>query len=121
MDKITIKKAVYPCTLGTTKEEQAQKQTVILDINLFFDARKAGASDSLNDTINYSEINKQLKRFIDSKPFCLIEKIAEDVAHIILSNYPTKKVEVIVKKPCGLRNAKYASVSISRVSREKND
>ena len=114
MDKITIKEAVYPCTLGITEEEQAQKQTVILDIVLFFDIKKAGISDSIYDTINYSEINKQLNKLIGSKPFCLIEKIADEVAQYILRTYPANKVEVIVKKPCALRNANHASVGILR-------
>lgn len=117
MDKITIKEAVYPCTLGVNEEEKSQKQIVISDITLFFDIKKAGISDSIHDTINYAEINNTLKKFIDSKSFCLIEKIAEDVAQIILRDWPVNKVNVKVKKPGAIRNASYAGVSITR---EKN-
>jgi FolB domain-containing protein len=114
MDRIIIKDAVYPCILGVTKEEQSTRQTIILDIIIHFDAKKPGLSDSIKDTIDYSDINMHLKKMLDSKSFCLIERIAEEVSGTIMQSYLVNKVEVCVKKPSAIRNADYAAVSIER-------
>lgn len=114
MDKIIIKGANYSCHLGVNDEERKEKQIIILDINIFCETKKSGNSDDLNDTIDYYLINDRLKNFFGQRSFFLIERVAEEVARLILDNYPAETVKVTVKKPRALKNANYGCVSIIR-------
>lgn len=114
MDEIIIKRAKYPCSLGVTEEERSLKQIISMDISIEYELKKAGLSDSIGDTIDYSLINKQIRELLESKSFCLIEKIGEEVAQHIINEYKTRKVTILVRKLYALKNADCAAIEIVR-------
>jgi len=114
MDRLIIENATYPCTLGVTDEERSLRQIVKIDISMVYDSRKAGSTDSIADTIDYSLINKQIRELLNSKSYCLIEKMAEDVAKEILNTQKVRKIKVLVRKPFALKNAASTAIEIER-------
>lgn len=113
MDKIIIKNARFQCNLGVSEEERKKKQEVVIDIEIFLDITKAAKIDSLEQTVNYSDIYKQISDLLKNKKFKLIETVAERTANIILMNPGTKKVTLIIKKPNAMSTAEYAAVEIT--------
>ena len=60
------------------------------------------------------EIKKEIRGLLESKPFCLIETVAQEVSQLILKAYPVNSITVLVKKPNALKNADCAAVEITR-------
>jgi len=112
-DKIIIKDSKFMCNVGVEEEERKDKQEIIVDIELYHDLGKAGKSDDINKTINYSDVIKLVSGVVEGE-HKLIESMAEDIAKAILNNYDVEEVKISVKKPNALDNAKYAGVEIVR-------
>jgi len=114
-DKIIIKELLYRCRVGVTDFERSRKQRVGIDVEIYGDFREAAQADDVKKTISYSEVYRGIKAFLENREFHLIETMAEEIAHFILSKYPTKKVLVRVKKFV-LKDAGYVGVEIVRTS-----
>jgi dihydroneopterin aldolase len=102
-DKIFIKNLVLPCHVGLTEEERRQKQNVIFDIEISCDLRQAGATDDINQTVNYYEIKETILNTVEKEEIKLLEHLAETVATIVLKDPAALGVRVAIKKE------KYAS------------
>jgi dihydroneopterin aldolase len=85
---------------GVNPEERVQGQRFIVDIGLTTDLRAAGEADDLSQTIDYSAVYKQVKAIVEGTPRSLVEAVAEDIAHTLLTNFPTAAaVTVALRKP----------------------
>lgn len=113
-DKIHINDLVGRCIIGLKEEERQEKQEVIINITLFTDLKKAAKTDSLEDTIDYSQLKGDILNTVENSKFHLIESLAEEVADICLKNKKIKQVKVSVQKPGALRFTKSAEVEITR-------
>ncbi len=78
------------------------------------DLSKACMSDLVEDTIDYKYITKQVLAAIEPSDYFLIERIAQVVADICLSDKRVEKLRVTIEKPGALRFAKTPAVSIYR-------
>lgn len=114
-DKIIIKELLHRCRVGVSDFERSRSQKLLIDVEIYGDFREAAREDDVKKTISYSEVYRSIKTFLKDKEFHLIETIAEEVAHLILSKYPTKKVLIRIKKFV-LKDANYVGVEIIRTS-----
>lgn len=80
---------------GVFAEENKLGQRFYVSLELKLDLRKAGATDCLEDTVNYSEVYRTVKSVVEGRPFRLIEALAESIAVRLLDAYD-KIVEVTV-------------------------
>ena len=60
MDKIFIHALKTEAIIGIFDWERQVKQTVIVDIEISADIRKAALSDSIDDTLNYKRLAKRV-------------------------------------------------------------
>ena len=102
------------CHIGVTARERRGCQTIIADIAMKCDLRRAGKSDCLKDTIDYAGIVKAAAAMAEKKSFCLLESLAENIAIICLANQKTVEVIVKVGKRGFLSNISSAGVEIHR-------
>lgn len=114
MDKLIIKDLALRCIIGTFPEEREKQQDVIINITLYADLRKAGKSDTLEDTVNYKAVKQETRKFVEESDFQLIETLAAGIARIGLNDKRVEKVKVRVDKPGALRFAKLAAIVITR-------
>jgi 7,8-dihydroneopterin aldolase/epimerase/oxygenase len=91
-----------PACIGIHPEERAKKQTLYLDIRLNVDARKARASDDINDTINYEQLVYAIRDEIASTAFYLVEALAEHLVQWIQARHPNAKSVLIKIKKAGV-------------------
>ena len=63
------------------------------------DLRRAGATDDLADTVNYSTLYGAVRDVLKGPPVNLLETLAERVAERVLRDFPVTAVRVRVGKP----------------------
>ena len=107
------------CHIGVSPRERQTRQTIIADIALKCDLRRAGKSDCLKDTIDYAGIVKAVAGMARKKSFCLLESLAENIAIICLANQKAAEVFVKVGKSGFLPDISSAGVEIRRARPEK--
>lgn len=115
-DLIRINNLSVGAIIGTEGYERERKQELILTITIYTDLRKAGNSDSLEHTIDYSALESRVRYMAENSSFRLVEALAEEVARITLKLEKVSKVKVSVKKPSALNMTGSAEVEITRRS-----
>lgn len=99
-DYIEIKDLSVFGNHGVMPEENVVGQKFLVGVKLYFDMSKAGRSDDLTKTLDYSVICQEIKDFVENNTFKLIEKLAESIADMLLLKYDIiEKVDVSIKKP----------------------
>ncbi len=114
MDLIYIRDLKIDCVIGVYEWERRVKQTVILDLDLGADIRRAAQTDHIDDTVNYKAVAKRLMAYIGASEFQLVETLAERVAEILLREFDLPWVRVRVNKKGALRGATDVGVIIER-------
>ncbi len=114
LDKIHIRDLLLRCILGVYDEERREKQDVNICITLWADLLRACQSDSIDDTVDYKTIKKQVIAMVEESSCFLVERLAERIAEICLENPQVERVNVTVEKPGALRFARTVAVEIVR-------
>jgi 7,8-dihydroneopterin aldolase/epimerase/oxygenase len=114
MDIIYLHGLKIECIIGIWEWERRIKQAIILDLDMAADIRRAAASDSIDDTLNYKAVSKRLIEFVGQSRFQLVETLAEKVAEILLAEFKIKWVRVRVNKKGAVRGAGDVGVLIER-------
>jgi len=113
MDKITIRDLEVFYHVGVPKEERAQPQRLLLTVELAHDVSASAITDDLTATIDYHAVVQRLLRFGEGRSWKLIEKLAADVAAMVLAEFKPQTVFVEVKKFI-IPQARYVSVSVTK-------
>jgi len=117
MDTIFLRDMKVETVIGIWEWERKIRQTVSIDLDMSADIRKAAASDSVEDTLNYKSVAKRLQAFVGDSSFQLVETLAEKIATIVLEEFAVAWVRVRLSKPGAIRGAKDVGVLIERGSR----
>jgi dihydroneopterin aldolase len=114
MDKIFIRALKAEAIIGIFDWERQVKQTVLIDIELSADIRKAALSDSVDDTLNYKRVAKRVLAFVEASKFHLVEALAEHVAMLILEEFGVAWVSIVLSKPGAIRTSRDVGVALER-------
>jgi len=117
MDKIFLEDMRVETVIGIWDWERKIRQTVAIDLEMAADIRKAAATDSVEDTLNYKSVAKRVQAFVGDSSFQLVETLAEKIAGIILDEFDVAWVRVRLNKPGAIRGAKGVGVLIERGTR----
>ena len=113
MDKITIRDLEVFYHIGVPDEERAHPQRLLVTVEMAHDFSGAVASDGLTGTIDYYAVAQRLRKFGEGHSWKLIERVASEIAEMILTEFRAQAVLVEVKKFV-LPEARYVSVSLVR-------
>jgi FolB domain-containing protein len=113
-DTVRIERLELDCTIGINPWEQLTKQRITIDIEINTDLSAAGASDAIEDTINYRTISKAVTSEIEESNYGLVEALAARVAEICLEDERAQSVEITVRKPGAVRKAEAVGVIVRR-------
>jgi dihydroneopterin aldolase/D-erythro-7,8-dihydroneopterin triphosphate epimerase len=113
-DRIQIRGLLLRTIIGINEEERRNRQDVLINITLYADTRAAGASDDIEDAVNYRTITKRVIKRVEESSFNLVEKMAAEIAAICLEDPRVEAVDVRVEKPGALRFARSVGVEIHR-------
>ena len=113
-DTIFLRDLRVETVIGIWDWERKIRQTVSIDLEMAADIRRAAATDSIDDTLNYKAIAKRVQQFVGESSFQLVETLAEKIAALILDEFPVPSVQVRVNKPGAIRGARDVGVLIRR-------
>jgi dihydroneopterin aldolase len=114
MDKIFLSALTVECIVGIWEWERRVKQTVILDLEMAADIRRAAASDSIEDTVDYKKVAKRLLAFVGESEFHLVETLAERIAQVVVVEFGVEWVKVRLNKQGAIRGARDVGIEIER-------
>ncbi len=114
MDIIYLRDLRIDTVIGIYAWERRIKQTIILDIEMATDIRKAAQTDSIDDTLNYKAVAKRLIDFVGNSDFQLVETLSERVAEIVLNEFQVPWLRLQVNKQGAVRGARDVGVIIER-------
>ena len=114
MDKIFIRSLKAEAIIGIYDWERQVKQTVIVDIEIGADVRKAALSDSIEDTLNHKRVAKRVLAFIEASRCRLVETLSEQIAMLILEEFEVAAVKIELSKPGAVRSSKDVGVILER-------
>lgn len=114
MDRIFLRELKAEAIIGIFDWERQVRQTVLIDLEMAVDVRKAAASDSIEDTLNYKRVAKRIKEFIDKSSFHLVETLAEQIARLVIDEFHVPWVKVTLNKPGAIRGSKSVGIIIER-------
>lgn len=118
MDKIIIKDLLLRGIIGINDDERVNQQDILINITIFADTRQAAVSDNIDDAVNYRTITKRIIDHVESSADFLVEKLVNDIAAIILTEYSAERVIVRVEKPGALRFAQSVGIEIDRTKED---
>jgi dihydroneopterin aldolase len=82
---------------GVHGEERERGQDFVFDVEL--EVGERGASDRLEDAVDYSEVARAVKEVSDARRFGLLEALATAVADELERRFSPRRVRVRVRKP----------------------
>jgi 7,8-dihydroneopterin aldolase/epimerase/oxygenase len=116
MDKIFIHALKTETIIGIYDWERQVRQTVLIDVEISADIRKAALTDSIEDTLNYKRVAKRVLAFVEASQFHLVETLAEHLAMLILEEFGVGWVRITLSKPGAVRSSRDVGVALERDS-----
>lgn len=99
--------------VGVPDEERSQPQRLLLTLEIDFDISRATKSDALTDTIDYFAVSQRLLKFGEGREWKLIEKLAADIADMVLAEFKPQNVTVEIKK-FPIPQARHVAISVTK-------
>lgn len=114
MDIIFLRGLHIETIIGIYDWERESKQTVVLDIEMAADIRKAAESDSIEDALDYKAVSKRLISFVEESQFFLVEKLSEEIAKILLNEFKVPWLRLSLNKKGAIRGASDVGIVLER-------
>ena len=80
-DRIFVRDLRLRGIVGINDWEREKRQDIVVNLELYGDFRAAGASDSIDDALNYRTLAKDVIRYVEDSSHYLVEKLATVVNH----------------------------------------
>jgi len=114
VDKIFLSQLSIECIVGIWDWERRVKQTVVIDVEMAADIRKAAATDHIDDTIDYKRVAKRLITFVGESQYQLVETLTDQIARVIVTEFGVSWVKVRLNKRGAIRGARDVGIEIER-------
>ena len=100
MDRVLLRGLQFYGYHGVHPEETSLGQRFELDIDVEIDLRRAGQTDDLQYTVNYSEMFALAKEIVEGEVHNLIESVADTICQRALAQYSMVEcLTVEIRKP----------------------
>lgn len=113
MSRISIVDLEVFFCIGVTEQERAVPQRLLISVDMGFDFTLAAQSDRVEKTINYFDVTQDILKYGEGRNWKLLEKLAVNLADLILSRYRPDDIAIEIKKFI-IPQARYVSVSLAR-------
>lgn len=113
-DRIFLRGLAVECIIGFIEWERRIKQTVVIDLELPVDCRRAARRDEVEDTLDYKAVAKRVAAFVEASEFKLVETLAHRTAMLIIEEFNVAWVRLSVNKPGAIRGSRDVGVTIER-------
>ena len=117
MDIVYIRELNIETVIGIYDWEREIRQTVSLDLDMAADIRPAAASEEIEKAMDYKAVSKRLIAYVEASEFLLIETLAEEIASIVLNEFPVPWLRLRLGKPGAVTGSRDVGVIIERGER----
>jgi dihydroneopterin aldolase len=114
MDTIFIHDLRIEARIGVYDWERHLPQTIRLDLTIAAPSERPFLSGRIADALDYAKVVERLKAFAKEAPPPLLERFAEKVAQLVLTEFGAPWVRVRVAKLGQLPGVKELGVEIER-------
>jgi dihydroneopterin aldolase len=113
-DRIFLRGLSVDCIIGFIEWERRVRQTVVIDLEMPVDCRRAALSDDVADTLDYKKVAKRVITFVAASQFNLVESLVERTALLVLEEFGVEWVRLSINKPGAIRGSRDVGVTIER-------
>jgi len=114
MDIIFLRGLQIDTVIGIYDWERQIRQTVIIDLELATDIRRAAATDDIAHTLDYKAVSKRITAFVEQSTFFLVETLAERITGILLEEFSVPWVRLTLNKKGAISGATDVGIRIER-------
>ncbi|MEM6052298.1 bifunctional dihydroneopterin aldolase/7,8-dihydroneopterin epimerase [Erwinia sp. P7711] len=119
MDIVFIEQLSVITTIGVYEWEQTIQQKLVFDVEMAWDNRQAAASDDVSDCLSYADVSEAIINHVAGGKFALVERVAEEVASLLLARFNSPWVRIKLSKPGAVAQAAQVGVIIERGTNPK--
>jgi len=110
---IRIKNLRLRTYVGIKDEEVNNRQDVVINVRLTYDADRAIRDNDIEAALNYRTITKNIIAYVEGNRFALLERMTREVLGIAMEPPEVLDAEVEIDKPHALRFSDSVSVTLS--------
>lgn len=114
MDIIFLGGLEIDTVIGIYDWERKIRQTIVLDIEMAFDIRKAAATDDIAHTLDYKAVSDRVVNFVEGSEFYLVETLIEEIAGVLLNEFPIPWTKITLNKRGAISKARDVGIIIER-------
>ena len=114
MDIIFIADLRLDMLIGVHDWERKVPQTVQLDLEIGLPDTGRPRSDRIAETIDYGKVVARVSAALEDRHFLLVERLAEHVAQLVMTEFRSPWVKVSVTKLAAIKSVKRLGVTIER-------
>mgnify|MGYP001819195049 FL=1 len=117
MDIVYISDLRIETVIGIYDWEREIRQIISIDLEMAADNRRAAATESIEDALNYKAVAKRLIQFVEDSEFQLVETLAERIAEIVIDEFDVDWLRLKLGKPGAVTGSREVGVIIERGER----
>ncbi|MFO7788222.1 MAG: dihydroneopterin triphosphate 2'-epimerase [Halospina sp.] len=110
---IRIKDLRLRTYIGIKEEEINNRQDVVINIRLLYDADQAIRNNDIEAALNYRTITKNIIAYVEGNRFALLERMTREVLDLAMAPEAVLEAEVEIDKPHALRFSDSVSVTLA--------
>jgi FolB domain-containing protein len=112
-DSLHLEQLEVDTRIGVTDEERATPQRIVINLTIWPNTTFEKLHDDIERTINYVELCRATREFVQSRKWKLIETLASDVSAHLIDKFLIQSVQIEVQKFV-LPNTAYVSAIVRR-------
>ncbi|XOZ32737.1 dihydroneopterin triphosphate 2'-epimerase [Halomonadaceae bacterium KBTZ08] len=109
---IRIKDLRLRTYVGIKEEEINNRQDVVINIRLVYDADQAIRNNDIEAALNYRTITKNIIAHVEGNRFSLLERMTREVLDLAMAPDAVLEAQVEIDKPHALRFSDSVSVTL---------
>lgn len=114
MDIVYIRDLRIDTIIGIYDWEREVRQTISIDLEMAADISRAAETDDIDFALNYKAVAKRLISHVENSQCLLVERLAEEVANVVLQEFDVPWLRLRLSKPGALRGAQDVGLIIER-------
>ena len=114
MNMIFIQELRIDTRIGIYTREKQVAQTIQLDLDIALRDKQSVGAWQLDESIDYAEVVKRIRRLFEEEHFDLLENAAETIARIIMDEFGAPWLRITIAKLAPLSGVKRLGVTIER-------
>lgn len=114
MDRVYIRGLQVETVIGIYAWERRARQALVIDLEMGCNIGAAAASEDIDATLNYKSVSQRLIRFVADSQFQLVETLAQEIADLVMLEFPVRWLQLRLSKPGAVGEASDVGVLIER-------